>query len=86
MKTLEQFQWNRPKKIDRLAVQNLFRLNFIHEKSNVILLGGVGLGKTYLASALGYQSIRLGPICSSRFSAGVMSKALRSTPPLAGGS
>lgn len=56
IKTLEQFKWTWPKKIDRLGVQNLFRLNFIHEKSNVIFLGGVGLGKTHLATALGYQA------------------------------
>src|SRR5438445_13673413 len=54
LKTLEQFRWDWPKKINRLAVQNLFRLNFIKEKANVIFLGTVGLGKTHLASALGY--------------------------------
>lgn len=56
IKTLEQFQWSWLKKINRLAVQNLFRLRFIEQKANVILLGGVGLGKTHLATALGYQA------------------------------
>jgi DNA replication protein DnaC len=56
IKTLEQFQWNWPKKINRLAVQNLFRLKFLEDQANVILLGGVGLGKTHLATALGYQA------------------------------
>ena len=56
IKTLEQFKWSWPKKINRLQVQNLFRLNFVEEKSNVILLGGVGLGKTHLAIALGYDA------------------------------
>jgi DNA replication protein DnaC len=55
-KTLEQFQWSWPKKINRLAVQNLFRLKFLDEKANVIFLGGVGLGKTHLATALGYAA------------------------------
>lgn len=56
IKTIEQFNWNWPKKIDQLAVKNLLRLSFIQEKSNVIFLGGVGLGKTHLATALGYQA------------------------------
>ena len=45
MKTLEQFRWDWPTRINRLQVQNHFRLEFIKDKSNVVLLGGVGLGK-----------------------------------------
>jgi len=56
IKTLEQFNWNWPKKINKMQVENLFRLNFIKEESNVVFLGGVGLGKTHLATALGYQA------------------------------
>ncbi|RLD44928.1 MAG: ATP-binding protein [Bacteroidetes bacterium] len=56
IKTLDQFKWSWPKNINRLQVQNLFRLNFIKNKSNVIFLGGVGIGKTHLASALGYAA------------------------------
>ena len=56
IKTMEQFNWNWPKKIDQLSVKDLLRLSFIQEKSNVVFLGGVGLGKTHLATALGYQA------------------------------
>ena len=56
IKTLDQFNWTWPKKINRLQVQHLFRLQFIKQASNVIFLGGVGLGKTHLASALGYAA------------------------------
>jgi len=56
VKTLDQFEWSWPKKINRAQIQNLFRLKFIEDKSNVVFIGGVGLGKTHLASALGYQA------------------------------
>ena len=56
VKTLDQFSWTWPKSINRLQVQNLFRLQFVKDHSNIIFLGGVGLGKTHLASALGYAA------------------------------
>ncbi len=55
IKTLEQFNWTWPKKINRPQVQNLFRLSFLKERGNVIFMGGVGLGKTHLATALAYE-------------------------------
>lgn len=56
IKTLDQFQWNWPKSINRLHIQNLAQLQFVEDHANVIFLGGVGLGKTHLASALGYRA------------------------------
>ncbi len=59
-KTLEDFQWNWPSKINRLEIQNLFRLQFLEQNANVIFLGGVGLGKTHLAIALGISACSKG--------------------------
>jgi DNA replication protein DnaC len=56
LKTLEQFRWDWPKKANRLQVQNLFHLDFIQQKANVIFLGSTGVGKTHLATALGYAA------------------------------
>ena len=56
IKTLDKFQWDWPKKINQLQVKHLFRLQFIEDKSNVVFLGGVGLGKTHLGIALAYQA------------------------------
>ena len=60
IKTLDSFRWDWPKKINQLQVRDLFRLQFVHDKANVILLGLVGLGKTHLATALGYAACQHG--------------------------
>lgn len=60
IKTLESFRWDWPKKINQLQVRDLFRLRFVHDKANVIFLGLVGLGKTHLATALGYAACQQG--------------------------
>ena len=56
VKTLDTFNWAWPKKIDRTQIQDLMRLAFLEDHSNIIFLGGVGVGKTHLATALGYQA------------------------------
>jgi len=56
IKTREDYDWTWPKKINRPQIENLFHLKFIDDKSNVIFLGGVGLGKSHLATALGYEA------------------------------
>jgi DNA replication protein DnaC len=59
-KTLDDFQWSWPKKINRLQIQNLFRLDFIGTGTNVVMIGNVGLGKTHLSIALGHAACTSG--------------------------
>jgi len=59
-KTLEQFDWSWPRKINRLQVENLFRLHFLQDNANVIFVGGVGLGKSHLATALALAACERG--------------------------
>lgn len=52
LKTLDQFNWNWPKKINRPPqVQHLFSRGFLNNKASVILVGGVGLGKHHRAQS-----------------------------------
>ena len=60
IKTLDSFDFTWPGKLNRPQVQNLFRLKFVEDKANVILVGGVGLGKSHLGIALGYAACLAG--------------------------
>ena len=42
--------------MNRALIQHHFTLRFLKDHMNVIYLGGVGLGKTHLAIALGYEA------------------------------
>lgn len=56
IKTLDAFDFSFPKSINKPLILNLFDLNFVEEKQNLIIMGPPGTGKTHLALALGYQA------------------------------
>lgn len=60
LKTLEDFDFAAQPSVDKRQVQELNSLRFIAEKSNVILLGPPGVGKTHLSIALGLKAAEAG--------------------------
>jgi DNA replication protein DnaC len=53
LKTLDGFDFASQPTLEREAVLELFSCRFLEEKSNVVLIGEIGTGKTHLAIALG---------------------------------
>ena len=60
VKTFEQFDFGFQPSLDERQIRELRSLRFIHEASNVILLGPPGVGKTHLSVALAEEAIRSG--------------------------
>jgi DNA replication protein DnaC len=60
LKTIDQFDWNWPTKINRLLIQNLFHLDFVTQHANVVFVSGTGLGKSHLMTSLGHAACQRG--------------------------
>jgi len=58
--TFEGFDWEAPVTFDRDRVRDLFSLGFVERHQDAIFLGPVGVGKTFLACALGHAACRAG--------------------------
>ncbi len=52
IKTMDQYNWSHPKKINRMLIEGLFRLDFIERNENVIFIGQCGTGKSHCSIAL----------------------------------
>jgi DNA replication protein DnaC len=60
LKNFDQFDFGFQPSIDERQIRELRTLRFIHEASNVILLGPPGVGKTHLSVALAEAAIQAG--------------------------
>jgi DNA replication protein DnaC len=58
--TFENFDWDAPITFDRDRVKDLFGLGFLDRHEDVLFMGPVGVGKTFLADALGHAVCRAG--------------------------
>lgn len=57
---LEDFDWTAAITLDRRLLDAVFSLGFLSRHEHVLLMGPAGVGKTFLAQALGYSAIRAG--------------------------
>src|SRR5437868_7916410 len=51
------FDWNWPKRCDRVAVEALMTLEFLGDATNVVLVGPNGVGKSMLAQNIAHQTL-----------------------------
>ena len=51
--TLDTYDFDFPKQIDKSAVSKAASLDFVRDKTNVVFVGPSGVGKTHLANAIG---------------------------------
>ncbi len=58
MAAVEDIDFHTPRKLDKNQYTNLLSLKFIRSKENIILTGPTGMGKSYLAQAIGVQACK----------------------------
>lgn len=54
------FDWSWPDSIDREHVEEILQLGFLEDAANVVIVGSNGVGKTTIASNIGYQALLAG--------------------------
>jgi DNA replication protein DnaC len=59
-KTMADFDWAWPKRIDRPAVESVLTLDFMEQARNVVLVAPQGLGKTMIAKNIAHQATLAG--------------------------
>ena len=57
---LEDFDWSAAINLDRRLLDAVFSLEFLAKHEHVLLVGPAGVGKSFLAQALGFTAIRAG--------------------------
>lgn len=61
-KPLDQFDWSFNPSIKKKQVFDLANCRFVHEGRDVLMIGQPGVGKSYLAQAIGYEAIKQGMV------------------------
>jgi DNA replication protein DnaC len=58
--SVEEINFTASRALDKIQVLRLADGSFIQNKENILITGATGVGKSYLASALGHQACQLG--------------------------
>jgi DNA replication protein DnaC len=75
--TLDRFDWNHPRQIDRALYERLHTADFVERGENVLIRGQSGLGKTTLAQNLGLAALIRGYTVRFCTLAGMLADLLR---------
>lgn len=59
-RTMADFNWNWPTRIDRPIIERALTLDFIPDGRNLILMGANGLGKTMIAKNIAHAAVQAG--------------------------
>jgi len=59
-KTMADYDWSWPKRIDKDAVEAALRLEFMEGARNIVIVAPQGLGKTMIAQNIAYQAVLKG--------------------------
>ena len=56
-KPLADFDWDWPRRCDRMAVEDLMGLDFLKEAANLVLVGPNGVGKSTIAANIAHRAV-----------------------------
>lgn len=59
-KSMADYEWDWPKRIDRDAIETALRLEFLDGSRNIVLVAPQGLGKTMIARNIAHQAVLAG--------------------------
>ncbi len=74
IKTFESFDFKAIPSLNKQKVLKLAKGEYIQKKQNILLIGNSGVGKTHIASALGYEACRQGKKVKFYTAAGIINE------------